>query len=140
MCSLDDAKREELKTLQREEAIKRMKELKILERVIKEFREEGKLNYSELGILWWLNNDEDEMIRNWEKETGNMVYHVIKNHTEFGLCYSLLYVSYEPDEWEYDFHDLEQGVPIVYVLNVNGFSEYGSIGVKPCFGGVIRTA
>ena len=29
-----------------------------------------------------------------------VVFHVIKNQMEFGLCYSILYVSTYKEEWE----------------------------------------
>lgn len=125
------------------EALNRMKNLKLHENVVKEFEEEGKLNLSELGgILYWLNDEENAMVRAWEEETGNIVYHVIKNHLEFGLCYSFLYVSPDKEEWEYDNEDLKEGCALAYVKNVTNkeFSEYGSIGIRPNWGGLKRTA
>lgn len=125
------------------EALLRMKNLKLHENVINEFKETGKINLSENGgILYWLNDDENKMVRDWEKETGNMVYHVIKNNMEFGLCYSFLYVSPYTDEWLNDDEDLKEGYPIVYVKNVtdNTCSEYGSIGIEPNIGGLKRIA
>ena len=85
---------------------------------------------------------EEKMVKEWEKETGNMVYHVIQNRMEFGLCYSFLYVSIYSEEWEMDNEGLKEGVPIVYVKNVDDedCSEYGSIGIMPLAGGVLRTA
>lgn len=125
------------------EALLRMKNLKLHENVINEFKETGKINLSENGgILYWLNDDENNMVRQWEKETGNLVYHVIKNNMEFGLCYSFLYVSPYADEWLNDDEDLKEGYPIVYVKNVtdNTCSEYGSIGIKSSIGGLVRVA
>ena len=135
------------------EALLRMKKLKIHENALKEFKESGKLNKSEnfhlngdgesrIAILYWLDEKEEKMVRDWEKETGNMVYHVIKNKMVFGLCYSFLYVSQETEEWEHDNEDMKQGYQLVYVKNVDDeyCSEYGSIGIKPMWGGVLRTA
>jgi hypothetical protein len=125
------------------EALLRMKNLKLHENVIKEFKETGKINLSENGgLLYWLNEEENKMVRDWEKETGNIVYHVIKNNMEFGLCYSLLYVSPHADEWQYDNEDLKEGYPLVYVKNAtdNTCSEYGSIGIKSSIGGLVRVA
>lgn len=125
------------------EALLRMKHLKLHENVINEFKETGKINLSENGgILYWLNDDENNMVRQWEKETGNLVYHVIKNNMEFGLCYSFLYVSSDTDEWLYDEEYLKKGYPIVYVKNVtdNTCSEYGSIGIRSNIGGLVRIA
>ena len=125
------------------EALLRMKNLKLHENVINEFKETGKINLSENGgILYWLNEEENKMVRDWEKETGNLVYHVIKNNMEFGLCYSFLYVSPYTDEWLNDDEDLKEGYPIVYVKNVtdNTCSEYGSIGIRSNIGGLVRVA
>lgn len=125
------------------EALLRMKNLKLHENVINEFKETGKINLSENGgILYWLNDEENNMVRQWEKETGNLVYHVIKNNMEFGLCYSFLYVSSYTDEWLNDDEDLKEGYPIVYVKNVtdNTCSEYGSIGIRSNIGGLVRVA
>ncbi len=125
------------------EALYRMKNLQLHENVIREFREEGKLNLSEIcGILFWLNEQEEKLVRDWEKKTGNMVYHVIKNHFGFGLCYSFLYVSTYQDEWEYDRDNLKAGYPIAYVHNdtFEFLSEYGAIEIEPQIGGLIRTA
>ena len=74
------------------------------------------------------------------KQTGNVVYHVIKNQMEFGLCYSFLFVSKHKDEWKIDRNDIHEGCPFVYVKNVDdeGSSVYGSIGIRPVFGGVLR--
>lgn len=127
---------------QKAEAVKRMKKLKLIDNIIYEFEEKDVLNRSERGILYWLTDEEKNLVKTWEKETGNLVYHVIRNKMEFGLCYSLLYVSQHVDEWAYDNEDLTEGFPFVYVINVDdiGCSEYGRIGVKNFFGGLLRTA
>lgn len=128
------------------EALLRMKKLDIHENAINEFKENGKLNKSEpafgnkVGVLYWLDEDEQKMVKKWEKETGNMVYHVIKNHLkDGGLCYSFLYVSKDADKWEMDNEDLEYGEPYAYV-NSGWCSEFGRIGIRKGFGGVVRVA
>lgn len=133
----------QIKQAQVTEALIRMKRLNLHENVIKEFYEKGKLNLSETGgILYWLNEDENKLVKDWENKTGNIVYHVIKSNMEFGLCYSFLYVSPVSDEWILDDEALENGYPIVYVMNVSdkSCSEYGSIGIMPCVGGLVRVA
>ena len=132
----------EMRIAQELEAEKRIKMLNIHPNAVKEFIEEKKLNLSEKGILFWLADEEKQMIREWEDTTGNIAYHIIKNRLEFGLCYSILYVSKYQDEWESDVYDLKEGYPIAYVMNVDDdfCSEYGSIGIKPFFGGLLRTA
>lgn len=131
----------QLKQAQVTETLLRMKKLKIHDPVIQDFHKSGKLYKSEIGILYWLDEEEERMVREWERETGNIVYHVIPNNFEYGFCYSLLYVSPYPEEWKADDIDLENGLPIVHVINKDrpDFSEYGTIGVQPAYGGVIRT-
>ena len=131
----------EIRQAQVTEALLRMKKLDLHENVIKEFKESGKLNLSELiGMLYWLNDEEEQMVRDWEEKTGNLVYHVIKSHTESDLLYSFLYVSTHPEEWELDDVDLKEGCPVAYTKNVtcDYCSESGHIGIKPSFGGVMR--
>ncbi|MGN0398848.1 MAG: hypothetical protein ACI4EO_01855 [Blautia sp.] len=130
------ATREEMKV----EALDRMKTLSIQENAIREFKNEDKLNKSEKGILFWISDEEEKMVRDWEKSTGNIVYHAIYNVFEFGRCLSLLYVSEYDEEWEYDREDMKEGIAIAHCLNLDNpqCSESGSIGVRPCFGGVAR--
>lgn len=132
----------EMRIKQELEAEARIKKLNLHPNAIKEFVEGRKLNLSERGMLFWLNEDEEKMVRLWEEETGNIVYHIIKTDTVFGLCYSFLYVSKYEEEWEDDNYDLDEGYPLAFVKNVDDdySSEYGSIGIKPFLGGVIRTA
>ena len=138
MCNND----EKLVNEQIKEAVSRMKSLDLLERIIREFEEKRQLYRSEHAILYWLDEEELSMVREWESETGNIVYHVIKNYMEFGLCYSFLYVSKYKEEWEYENNELADGYALVYVKNMDDecCSEYGSIGIQPLFGGLLRTA
>lgn len=98
------ATREEMKV----EALERMKDLSIHENAISEFKDKDKLNKSEKGILFWVSDEEEKMVRDWEKSTGNVVYHAIYNVFEFGRCLSLLYVSEYDEEWEYDREDMKE--------------------------------
>lgn len=83
----------------RVEAVKRLEVLKVHENVLREFREEEKLNRSErLGILYWLNDEEQAMVKEFEEKHEAVVYHVIHQHTNIGEMYSLLYVSLEDGE------------------------------------------
>ena len=132
-----------MKTKQRTEALKRMELLKLHENVIDDFKEIALLNQSELGgILYWVEGEMEKKIREWEEKTGNLVYHVIHDYTEFGELLSLLYVSQYEDEWEMERDDLVDGCPLAYVMNLTDdwCSEYGSIGIRPQWGGVVRTA
>lgn len=133
-----------LRQKQKEEAIKRMNLLLLNENIIKEFKEEEKLNLSEsnLGILYWLNEEQKEMVKKFEEENGGLVYHLIHNLTTFGEIYSIFYVSKNEDEWQFDYEDIEENLAFVYVKNVDDplSSEYGSIGFKSVNSGLVRTA
>ena len=132
-----------MKTKQRTEAWKRMELLTLHENVIDDFKEINLLNQSELGgILYWVEGEMEKKIREWEEKTGNLVYHVIHDYTEFGELLSLLYVSQYEDEWETDREDIQDGYALAYVMNLTDdwCSEYGSIGIRPQWGGVVRTA
>lgn len=132
-----------MKDKQKQEAIERMKMLKLHGNVIKEFEKEGIINMSENGgFLYWLDSDQQEMVANFEAEHNAVVYHVIHSYTGFGELYALLYVSDDEDEWGYDKDDIKCGCALAYVKNVTDdwCSEFGSIGIKPQFGGLVRTA
>ncbi len=132
-----------MKEKQKQEAIERMKMLKLSNNVIKEFEKEGVINMSENGgILYWLDSDQQAIVDEFEKENNAVVYHVIHNFTQFGELYALLYVSDDEDEWTYDREDIKIGCALAYVKNTTDdwCSEFGSIGIKPQYGGLVRTA
>jgi len=128
---------------QKSEAITRMKALKLHSNAIREFDKEDLVNLSEsYGILYWLDENQKEYIKEFEQKYNAVVYHVIRNNTEFGELLAYLYVSNDEDEWGYDRDDLKDGYACAYVKNLDeeAFSEFGSIEIKPSFGGLIRTA
>jgi hypothetical protein len=132
---------EDLGNKQVEEAVKRMKMLHILPRAIQEFKS-GVINRSEeMGLLYWLDDEEKEMVKKFEEEWEGVVYHVIKTLSNIGLMYSLLYVSKYAKQWEMDQGDIQGGFVFAYVVNKDmpDCSEFGTIGIRPSFGGVIRT-
>lgn len=128
----------------KQEALARMKLLKLHPNVIKKFKEEDKLNYSMgmHGMLYWATGEIGEVVQKFENQTGYLVYHVIHNNTEIGRMLTLLYVSTEMEEWNTDKQDLQEGCPLAYVENMTypDCSEFGSVGVRPANGGVVRTA
>ena len=129
------------KAKQKQEALERMKMLKLHGNIIKEFDKEGIVNLSENGgFLYWLDSDQQAIVDEFEAEHDALVYHVIHDFTELGELYSLLYVSKYEEEWEDERTDLKDGYALVYVKNVNDdfCSEFGSIGIKPQFGGLVR--
>ncbi len=136
--------RKNITALQQEQIVEaetRMKMLSMNGNVIREFKS-GKLNLSENGgILYWLDDEEMAKVQVFEKQHECIVYHVIKNNMEFGLCYSYLFVSKHKKEWPTDRKGLVVGEQLVYVYNKDEpmFIEFGYIGVKPSIGGLRRT-
>ena len=127
---------------QKQEAIARMRYLKLYPQVIKEFEKEELVNYSRGGILYWVEGELYDLMREFEKKHHVMVYHIIENYTDFGRLLSFLYVSESKDEWEYDRNDLTEGYALAYVKNMEDdmCSEFGSIFIENRYGGLVRTA
>lgn len=125
------------------EAIQRMQILKLHPMTIKDFEEYGEVGYSfhTFGFCW-LNEQEKDWVRQFEKEYGYLVYYVISSCTSIGQMLSYLYVSSNEEEWAQDRQDLKDGCPIVYVKNVDDeiLSEFDNIGIEMRNGDVIRTA
>lgn len=126
-----------------QEALTRMTEFKMLPQVINEFRE-GILYRTETqaGILYWLSNEEKAMVQDFEKETGNLVYHLIKTSTTYGTIYNFLYVDSDDGEWCIDKENIRDGYQLAYAKNIDAddCSEYGSIGIRMRNGGLVRVA
>ena len=127
----------------KQEAIERMKSLKLYPNIIKEFEKENIVNMSENGgFLYWLTDEQKEIVSEFEQEYDALVYHVIHNFTEIGEMLTFLYVSDEKEEWEYDREDLKAGCACAYVKNLTDdmCSEFGSVCFRQQFGGLVRTA
>lgn len=126
----------------KKEATKRMKELNIIPDAIKQFINSDTLMVSEppFGGLYWLNEEQKEMVRKFEEEYNALVYMVVRSHTQFGMTDSLLYISDYKEEWEMDRVDLKNNFIMTYSINHDNpiFSEFGSIVVKQICGGLIR--
>lgn len=124
------------------EAIKRMRFLELHPNAIKEFEDSDLINCSEfLGALYWISDKEKAIVKEFEEEYNAVVYHIIRNSTSIGEMLALLYVSDYEDEWDMDIADIIEGYPFAYVKNLDDdfCSEFGTIGVKKCNGGLVRT-
>lgn len=117
----------------------RLKILKLHKNVIYDFKTEDKLNKSEgkNAILYWLDDKEKEIIKEFEKIYNVKVYHVIKTYTrDFGEIYDLLYVNEQENRWEEEKEELKEGYVRSYT--VSPFSESGDICVESKNGGLVR--
>lgn len=131
--------------IKKEEAIKRMKMLDLYGPYIKAFEKTNEIFMSEMtGGVYEFSGDTELVakIKEFEAEYNALVYHVIHTFTQFGELYSFLYISDHEDEWEMDNAGLEEGYALAYVWNKDDewCSEFGDIGVKGKFGGIVRTA
>ena len=124
------------------EAIKRMKAMNIYSDAIKQFKNADIVMVSEppLGGLFWLNDEEKEMVCKFEQENNALVYLVVRSFTNLGTMDNIFYVSDYQDEWEMDNADLNENYACVYVINhdMPDCSEFGTIAWKSVGGGVLR--
>lgn len=145
-----------------EEAVKRMKTCGLYnekgDSVIEHFKKDGTVFVSkpcgQVGVIYRLNEAEQQLVKDAEENYNILVYHVIRNNTGCGVMYAMLYVSQDEEEWEMDNDDLEfrcnKAYPVAYVANVGNAKEddtslsvwcgeFGSIGIAKGFGGLVRT-
>lgn len=133
------------KEIKKTEAINRMKALALYNPYIKAFKDKDEIFMSEMtgGVYEFSENTElQAKVKEFEAEHNALVYHVIHTFTHFGELYNFLYVSDYQDEWEMDNADIADGYALAYVWNKTDewCSEFGSIGVRGKFGGIVRTA
>lgn len=135
---MSNATKEQMK----EEAIARMELLHIHPNCIADFKQADFVSYSRYGILcWWLTDEQQNRVREFEKQSGNLVYHVIEeDYVQLGRMLTFLYVSPYTSEWERDRKELEAGEPLVYVANLSDevYSEYGHVGIVSSNDGLRR--
>lgn len=145
---------QELKQLQKQEAIERLKILQdsfqLMETVTKEFLNDGTIYYSEYqnqafpAILYWVTNQEKyaNIIKEIEEEKNILVYHAILTPTMYGKYLSLLYVSECHKEWKRDKSDLKKGLPLAYCINLSDpqMAEFGGIQIVGAMGGIRQLA
>lgn len=144
---------QELRQLQKAEAIKRLELLKLLQNVITDFKNNDTVYYSERqnkifdGILYWISNNEDyeRLVKEFEENYDALVYHAQLTRFSYGLCLSMLFVSKYQEEWEMEREAITNpydGVidTYAYVANLNepDFSEIGRIGIIRKNGGISR--
>ena len=128
---------------QEAEAVERMKLLELYPTVITEFINEKVINKSEhIGILYWLDDDEKQFVKDFEDEYNAVVYHIVKTYTMIGCMLSVFYVSDAESEWESDREDIKIGEQLCYVKNIDNddCSEFGYICFRKNCGGLMRTA
>ena len=131
----------DMRNTMKAEAVKYMGILKLDKRCIKAF-ENGSvwMSSGSLGGLYEADDKLKNMIKDVETEHDIIVFHVVDGFVMGMHCYSMLCVCKHPEEYEMDEEDLRDGYAFSYVLNVDApdCSEFGTICVKPTFGGLRR--
>lgn len=130
------------KEARKNEAIKRMKILELHPNCINEFVEEDRLNLSDdIGVLYWLDDEQKKIVEDFETEHDVTVYHAIHDFNQIGEFLSLLYVGNSAEERDYQDNDLATyGYVFACVKNLtrDDCYEFVTIAVKPMNGGLVR--
>ena len=102
-----------------QEANRRMRILQLHINARNEFKDEHRINKSDdnMGILFWLDEKEEEMVKKLEKKYNFMVYHIIHSYSNLGETYEI---------WFDEREDLKKGYARarVEVLNHPENSEF----------------
>lgn len=131
---------------QKEVAIQCMKSLDIYKPYINRFVKDGTVTlFERYGGYYIDEHNELELfkkIREFEAETGSLVYAVTHEIFFFGECYSFLLVSKYEEEWEMTLAEVADGYAFSYVWNKDDeiCSEFGTVGLKSFGGGIARIA
>ena len=123
----------------KKEAILRMEMHRLLPDAIDLYEEKDVICCSENGILRYLTEEEKEMVASYEKESGNLIYHIIHSFWDFET-YELCQVSHYREDWEVERARLNAGWPLVYSVNITipDYSETGGIATINSNGALIR--
>ena len=129
---------------QKEVAIKCLQELGIYKPYIKKFEKDGTITLFERFGGYYIDEAQEpellKKIREFEEETGSLVYAVTHNMFEFGECYSFLIISKYEEEWSMTLEEVKDGYAFSYVWNKTDeyCSEFGTITVRSFGGGIAR--
>ena len=127
------------------EAVRRMELLGIYPETIQQFEKHNLVSVSEppLGAFFWANDDDLELIKNFEAKYDALVYMVVRTYyKELGKLDSYLFVGDYRVEWDYDRRGFANGEAFAYVHSYDApwCSEFGTIGIKRTIAaGLVRT-
>lgn len=124
----------------KQEAISRMRQLKIDSDVIKLFSENDKLMCSENGKFVEVPAEILIQLRAWEKKYYNLVYHVIHADYIGYETYECLSVSFYKEDWDYENARLNEGWPMSHSINVTMpyYTESGIVKIENIKGSLVR--
>lgn len=124
---------ENITAQQKAEAVKRMKEISIASHIIRVFEKNGIVSLSEDGeFLHRLDEDEQKMVDDFEKEYQCLVYHVLKCSGNLGFVYTFLIVTQNPNDWKLELTHYDGAIQaLAYVINdAWECREFGSVAVR----------
>lgn len=129
----------------KERALLYMKELGLFTPCIKAFDKHDEVQVSEpWGGLYEIYDNEElvSAIKEFEERYNSLVYHVIHANVYGMEMYSFLCISDYEEDWYFDIPNIHDGLVFTYTWNkdVPMFSEYGSIGYRTMFGGLVRVS
>ena len=131
---------------QKEVAIQCLKALDIYKPYIRKFEKDGTVTLFERFGGYYINEDQEpellKKIKEFEAETGSLIYAVTHEMFFFGECYSFLIVSKYDEEWEMTLEGVKSGYAFAYVWNKSNemCSEFGDVGIRSFGGGIARNA
>lgn len=129
--------------IKKQQAIKQMKQIGILDDYIQEFEKSNMICYfEEFGGYWAFQRPEVlEKAKSLEEKYNCVVYAITHEFTSFGECYSFLIVTDYKHEWKYNLSQQSNNrfYAFAYVWNKDDdfCSEFGTIEIQ-AFGGGIR--
>jgi hypothetical protein len=131
---------------QKEVAIECMKSLDIYRPYIRKFEKDGTVTlFERFGGYYIDEYQEPELlkkIKEFEAETGSIVYAVTHEMFWFGECYTFLIVSKYEEEYEMTLEGVKNGYVFSYVWNKSDemCSGFGDVGIRSFGGGIARIA
>ena len=122
------------------EALKRMKQLGLREKIINTFKAEDKLLCSDRGKLTDVPPEILKEIREWEDTYGCMAYHVVHNGLYGYEIYNALSVSNYLEDWIFERRLIDNACSMAYTINITkpDYSESGSIQLAKFMGLLMR--
>lgn len=133
--------REEMKL----EAIRRLEMLNIYKPYINKFKTAKQIPTFFENFGGYYADQEDgltEKIHRVEEDTGCMVYALTHERFEFGDCWTMLAVSKYQEEWPEELEAISSSCFYAWAWVENttmpDCSEWGTVAVRSCFGGIRR--
>ena len=128
----------------KEKAIELMKQLKIYEPFIADFKERNLVCFFENCIGFWVYQEPEieAKMHEIEQEYNCMVYAITHEFTNIGELYNFLIVPNYPEEWDELIYaqNGNEYIAYAYVWNKSDdwCSEFGSISIQSAVGGIRR--